>query len=72
LIHLDSKLSSWGKYIAVGDVARHVTLFDADAGDRLAVCTGHTNIVRNVAIDVGEGLVFSGAYDGAVRVGFVY
>lgn len=32
------------------------------------MCKGHTDLVRAVAIDTQEGLVYSGSYDGAVRV----
>lgn len=43
-------------------------MYSAETGDIIRTLTGHTDLVRTVAADKAESLIYSGSYDGAIRV----
>jgi WD40 repeat protein len=60
--------SADAKRIAVAGNAPNVTLYDADTGDRVAACAGHTAGIYAVAFSPDGSRVATGGFDGQVRV----
>jgi WD40 repeat protein len=57
-----------GKRIAVAGAAPNVTLYDADTGDRVTACKGHSAGIYAVAFSPDGQHLATGGFDGNVRI----
>jgi WD40 repeat protein len=57
-----------GKRIAVAGAAPGINLYDAEAGNRIATCTGHSAGIYALAFSPDSSRLASGGFDGTVRL----
>ncbi|HYM11783.1 MAG TPA: WD40 repeat domain-containing protein, partial [Bryobacterales bacterium] len=56
-----------GRRIAVAGAAPEVNIYDADTGQRIAACKGHTAGIYTVAFSADSNVLATGGFDGQVR-----
>ena len=60
--------SSDGLRIAVGGAAPEVNVYDAETGERVAQCQGHTAGIYTVAFSPDSSVLATAGFDGMVRL----
>ena len=61
-------LSYWNNVIAIGSTSGDIITLDAITGNRMAVLSGHTGMVRCVTFSSDGGSLASGAWDNTVKL----
>ena len=57
-----------GKWVAVGGAAPSVNIYNAETGERVAACKGHSAGIYTVAFSPDSAHVATGGFDGQVRL----